>query len=71
MLPGISSNMLSQCLREFERYGIVQRSQYPEVPPRVEYSLTELGQELHPAVHLLNEWGSKVQEANELGGCSN
>ena len=66
MLPGISNNMLSQCLREFEKYKIVERKQYEEIPPRVEYSLTELGQQLQPAVHLLYEWGEKVQEANGL-----
>ncbi|MGI6032104.1 MAG: winged helix-turn-helix transcriptional regulator [Coriobacteriales bacterium] len=66
MLPGISNNMLSQCLREFEKYKIVQRKRYEEIPPRVEYSLTELGRELHPAVHLLNEWGYKVQKANGI-----
>lgn len=64
MLPGISNNMLSQCLREFEQYKIVERKQYEEIPPRVEYSLTSLGQDLHPAVHLLNEWGKKVEAAN-------
>lgn len=66
MLPGISNNMLAQCLREFEKYKIVERKQYEEIPPRVEYSLTELGRQLQPAVHLLNEWGYKVQEANGL-----
>lgn len=66
MLPGISNNMLSQCLKEFEEYKIVERRQYNEIPPRVEYSLTELGQSLHPAVHLLNEWGKKVMEENNL-----
>jgi DNA-binding HxlR family transcriptional regulator len=49
MLPGISNNMLAQCLREFEKYKIVERKQYEEIPPRVEYSLTELGKELQPA----------------------
>ncbi|WP_455716795.1 winged helix-turn-helix transcriptional regulator [Anaerosporobacter sp.] len=66
MLPGISNNMLAQCLREFEKYKIVERKQYEEIPPRVEYSLTELGQQLHPAVHLLSEWGHAVQEANGI-----
>lgn len=66
MLPGISNNMLSQCLKEFEQYKIVERKQYEEIPPRVEYSLTPLGKELQPAVHLLNEWGYKVQEANGI-----
>ena len=65
MLPGISNNMLAQCLREFENYKIVDRKQYDEIPPRVEYSLSELGQELHPAITLLNEWGQKVLEANK------
>lgn len=64
-LPGISNNMLSQCLHQFEKYKVVQRKQYEEIPPRVEYSLTELGQQLGPAVHLLNEWGKKVQSANQ------
>lgn len=66
MLPGISNNMLSQCLREFEKYKIVERKQYEEIPPRVEYSLTDLGRQLQPAVHLLNEWGYQVQKANGL-----
>ena len=64
MLPGISSNKLAQCLKEFEQNKIVKRIQYDEIPPRVEYSLTELGQELHPAIILLNEWGQKVMDAN-------
>ena len=58
--------MLSQCLREFVKYGIVERKQFEEIPPRVEYSLTELGQKLHPVVHLLNEWGLEVQKANDI-----
>lgn len=66
MLPGISNNMLSQCLREFEKYKIVQRKQYEEIPPRVEYSLTDLGKKLHPVVHLLNEWGYEVMKENGL-----
>ena len=66
MLPGISNNMLSQCLKQLEKYKIVERKQYEEIPPRVEYSLTKLGQDLHPAVHLLNEWGKEVQEENGI-----
>lgn len=64
MLPGISNNMLAQCLKEFEQNKIVKRTQYNEVPPRVEYSLTELGKELYPAITLLKEWGQKVVDAN-------
>lgn len=63
-LPGISNNKLTQCLKEFEQNKIVKRTQYDEIPPHVEYSLTELGQKLHPAIILLNEWGQKVMDAN-------
>ena len=59
-LPGISNNKLSQCLKEFEKNKIVVRMQYNEIPPRVEYSLTELGRELQPAIVLLDEWAQKV-----------
>lgn len=64
MLPGISSNKLRQCLKEFEQYKIVKRTQYNEIPPKVEYSLTKLGQEVRPAIILLNEWGQKVVTIN-------
>src|SRR5262249_37448406 len=47
-IPGISERMLTQHLRELERDGIVHREVYPEVPPRVEYSLTAFGDTLRP-----------------------
>lgn len=59
-LPGISNNALSQCLRQLEKKHVVQRKQYNEIPPRVEYSLTSLGRELKPVITLLSEWGEKV-----------
>lgn len=61
MLPGISNNLLSQCLKEFEKDKIVERKQYEEIPPRAGYALAETGQELHPAVHYLNEWERKYR----------
>src|SRR5262249_51809 len=55
-IPGISERMLTQHLRELERDGIVQRKVYPEVPPRVEYSLTPFGETLRPIMGMLYRW---------------
>ena len=59
---GITQKMLTQQLREMERDGLVHRQVYPEVPPKVEYSLTPLGMSLEPVVGAMCEWGSKYQE---------
>ena len=56
-LNGISNLMLSKSLQELELHKIINRHQYNEIPPRVEYSLTDLGKSLIPALHLLGEWG--------------
>jgi len=53
---GISQKMLTQTLRELERHGIVNRNDYGEVPPRVEYSLTPLGRSLAQLVRGIEEW---------------
>lgn len=53
----ISHKMLSNQLRELEEDGIVRREVFPEVPPRVEYSLTELGRTLLPIIDSLYDWG--------------
>lgn len=53
----VTPRVLTRQLRELECDGIVQRTAYPEVPPRVEYSLTEQGRALRPFVTALNEWG--------------
>lgn len=53
---GISQKMLTQTLRELARHGIVQRRDYAEVPPRVEYSLTPLGQSLSRLVRQIEGW---------------
>ncbi|MDF3285485.1 helix-turn-helix domain-containing protein [Gordonia sp. N1V] len=55
----VTPRVLTRQLRELECDGIVRREAYPEVPPRVEYSLTDLGQALEPFVTALNEWGKK------------
>ncbi|HLR93272.1 MAG TPA: helix-turn-helix domain-containing protein [Jiangellaceae bacterium] len=56
-LPGVSEKMLTQHLREMEQDGLVHRMVYAEVPPRVEYSLTEHGQTLNKALEPLGAWG--------------
>lgn len=57
-LPGISEKMLIQTLREMEADGLVHREVYREVPPRVEYSLTEHGVSLNTALAPLMAWGA-------------
>lgn len=57
-IPDISQKMLIQQLRQMERDGIVRRVAYPEVPPRVEYGLTEWGQALCPALDALLRWAA-------------
>jgi DNA-binding HxlR family transcriptional regulator len=55
-VPGISQKMLTQTLRQMERIGIVSRKVYPVIPPRVEYSCTDLGLSLGPAICSLWTW---------------
>ncbi|OZD88716.1 HxlR family transcriptional regulator [Rhodococcus sp. 05-2256-B2] len=55
----ITPRVLTRQLRELESDGIVERTSYPEVPPRVEYSLTTQGKALEPFVNALNEWGKQ------------
>lgn len=54
---GISQKVLTSQLRAMEAKGLVNRRVYPEVPPRVEYSLTDLGQSLEPILIALRTWG--------------
>jgi len=59
LIPGISQKMLAQQLRQLEADGIVARKVYPQVPPRVEYRLTEWGQSLCPALDALLKWAEQ------------
>ena len=61
-LSGISSVMLSKSLEEQEQCKLVHREQYPEIPPKVEYSLTELGRSIDPALQALGAWGTQAYE---------
>ena len=59
LMPKITQRMLTRQLRELERDGVVLRKVYAEVPPKVEYSLTEFGTTLQPILKELENWGNK------------
>lgn len=65
ILGNITEKMLIQQLREMETDGIVRREVYPEVPPRVEYSTTELGAELNAALGPIARWGEKYAQTRK------
>ncbi len=56
LVAGVTQKMLIQQLKELEKDGIVERTVYPQVPPKVEYSLTEVGRALGPAMAALLDW---------------
>lgn len=58
-LPGCTQRMLTNQLRELEDDGIVHREIFPQVPPRVEYSLTPRGRDLGPTIRAMCEWGQR------------
>ena len=63
-LSDISPKMLTQSLRELETDELLNRKLYPQVPPKVEYSLTETGEELIPFLQYLGDWGRKQMAKN-------
>ncbi|SNX66089.1 HxlR family transcriptional regulator [Streptomyces sp. TLI_55] len=65
-LPGVSEKMLTQHLRQMEEDGLIHRKVYAEVPPKVEYSLTEAGTALNEALRPLGAWGSERLRQNGL-----
>ncbi|MGF1568528.1 MAG: winged helix-turn-helix transcriptional regulator [Nodosilinea sp.] len=60
--PELSDRILTRQLRELEQDGVISRKIYPEIPPKVEYSSTDLGQLLKPALLSLEAWGIKYVE---------
>ncbi len=63
-INGISQKVLTEKLREMESDGLVIRKAYAEIPPRVEYSLSELGETLGPVLDSLKEWGEMYKRLN-------
>lgn len=64
IIPKITQKMLSQQLRELEKNKLVIRKVYAEVPPKVEYTSTELAERLNPALDMLCQWGGDYQKAH-------
>lgn len=62
-IPAVTQKMLGQQLRQLEKDGIVIRTVYPQVPPKVEYRLTEWGQALCPALDALLKWADQRHQA--------
>ena len=59
-LPGVSQKTLTDRLRGLEASGIVTRTVYPQIPPKVEYALTDLGQRALPVILALRDWGERL-----------
>ncbi len=65
LMPDVTQRMLTLQLRELENDGIVERTVYREVPPKVEYSLTEFGRSLKPVLLLMCDWGKQYNDKIE------
>lgn len=61
-LDGISQKVLTDSLRSMEADGIITRTVYPEVPPRVEYALSELGESMRPILDAMEIWGKEYKK---------
>ena len=60
-LEGISQKVLTDSLRSIEEDGLITRTVYPEVPPRVEYDLSDLGETMRPILDAMQEWGTNYK----------
>ena len=61
-LEGISQKVLTDSLRSMEEDGIITRTVFPEVPPRVEYALSELGESMRPIIKSMETWGTEYKQ---------
>ena len=66
LIPRATAKMLTQQLREMEAQSLIERRVYPVVPPKVEYSLTELGRSLMPVLIAMRDWGSSYLHSQNL-----
>ena len=64
-LEGISQKVLTDSLRSMEADGIITRTVYPEVPPRVEYALSDLGDSMRPIMDAMEIWGTEYKKSKE------
>ncbi len=62
-LEGISQKVLTDSLRSMEDDGIITRTVYPEVPPRVEYALSETGESMRPILNAMYDWGTNYKKS--------
>ncbi len=65
-IPSVTQKMLTQQLRELEEDKLVHREVYAQVPPKVEYSLTDLGRSLMPTLKTMNDWGAQYAKSHSL-----
>jgi DNA-binding HxlR family transcriptional regulator len=68
LITGISEKILIQQLRDLEKDGIVQRHDYAEMPPKVDYAFTEYGKSLKPVLCMLRDWGEEHLKQMDTGG---
>lgn len=61
-LDGIGQKVLTDSLRSMEEDGIITRTVYPEVPPRVEYALSDLGESMRPIIQAMEQWGTEYKK---------
>ena len=66
LMPDVTQRMLTKQLRELEADGLISRTVYPQVPPKVEYAMTEHGQSLLPVLRALQAWGTEHLQVNKL-----
>ena len=69
LIQGATPKMLTQQLRELESQRLIHREVYPVIPPKVEYSLTELGQSLMPILVAMRDWGADYMKTKNLESC--
>ena len=69
LIPNATAKMLTQQLRELETQNMIHREVYPVIPPKVEYSLTDLGQSLMPVLIAMRDWGADYLRTKDLEPC--